>query len=190
MSLRARATELPGVRVIEPDVYPDARGFFLETFRADRYAEAGIPGLIAQSNLSRSVRGVLRGLHYQLRRPQAKIIQAVRGAIFDVAADLRTGSPTFGRWTGLRLSDENRLQLYVPAGFAHGFLVLSGEADVLYHCDDLYAPGDEYGIRWDDPDLAVEWPADQPVLSVKDAALPRLSELGPDRLPVFRPSDA
>lgn len=186
MSLRARPTELPEVRVIEPDVFPDARGYFLETFRADRYAGAGIPGLIAQSNLSHSVRGVLRGLHYQLRRPQAKIIQAVHGEIFDVAVDLRKGSPRFGHWTGLRLSGENRLQLYVPEGFAHGFLVLSSEADVLYHCNDLYAPGDEYGVRWDDPDLAVDWPADSPVLSVKDAALPRLSELGPARLPVFR----
>lgn len=190
MSLRARPTGLPGVQVIEPDVYPDSRGYFLETFRADRYAAAGIPGALVQSNLSHSVRGVLRGLHYQLRRPQAKIIQAVRGEIFDVAADLRVGSPTFGRWTGLRLSEDNRLQLYVPEGFAHGFRVLSDVADVLYHCNDLYAPGDEFGVRWNDPDLAVDWPADEPILSAKDAALPFLAGIAPARLPVFRPAGA
>jgi dTDP-4-dehydrorhamnose 3,5-epimerase len=190
VSLRARPTGLPGVRVIEPDVFPDSRGFFLETFRADRYAEAGIRGPVVQSNLTRSVRGVLRGLHYQFRRPQGKILQVVRGEIFDIAADLRTGSPTFGRWTGLRLSGENRLQLYIPEGFAHGFQVLSAEADVLYHCFDLYDPGGEGGVLWNDPDLAVDWPAGEPILSAKDAALPRLAAIPADRLPVFRPDPA
>lgn len=187
MSLRTLPTELPGVRLIVPDVFPDPRGFFLETFHQDRYAEAGIRKPLVQSNLSRSAKDVLRGLHYQLRRPQAKLIQVVRGEIFDVAVDVRSGSPTFGQWTGHRLSGENHHQLFVPEGFAHGFQVLSDEADVLYHCTALYAPGDEYGVRWDDPDLAVVWPGTAPEVSLKDAALPRLSEIAPDRLPTFLP---
>jgi dTDP-4-dehydrorhamnose 3,5-epimerase len=169
-------TAHPEVLLIEPVVYTDARGFFMETFHAPRYAAAGLPDRFVQDNHSRSVAGVLRGLHYQLRHPQGKLMRVVNGAVFDVAVDIRRGSPRFGQWVGVELSGENRCQLYVPPGFAHGFCVLSAQADFLYKCTDLYAPGDEYGIAWDDPDLAIDWPCAEVLLSDKDRTFPRLRD--------------
>lgn len=148
---------LDGVLLIEPDVFADSRGFFLETWQKGRYKSGGVDMDFVQDNHSRSKRGVIRGLHYQLKNPQAKLVYAVRGTIFDVAVDIRRGSPTFGKWTGAILSDENRHQLFIPAGFAHGFSVLSEEADVTYKCSDIYTPGDEYGIIYNDPDINIDW---------------------------------
>ncbi len=181
--MTVRPTTLPGVLLVEPRVFGDARGFFLERYHAERYAEAGI-GAFVQDNHSRSRRGTLRGLHFQRRHPQGKLVEVARGQIWDVVVDLRRGSPTFGQWEGFDLDDEAHRQLWVPVGFAHGFCVLSDEADVLYKCTDVYRPDDEGGIAWDDPDLAIDWPALETVLlSDKDRALPRLADLGPDRLP-------
>ncbi len=171
-------TALPGVVLITPSVHGDARGFFLETWREDRYAELlGSNERFCQDNHSRSARGVLRGLHFQTRRPQGKLLRCVRGEIFDVAVDVRPGSASFGQWVGVRLSEDNKQQLFVPAGFAHGFQVLSGSADVEYKCTDYYDPGGESGVRWNDPDLAIDWPIDTPLVSEKDQALPFLSAL-------------
>lgn len=161
-------TPLPGLLVIEPRVFRDDRGFFWETHHARRYAEAGIADPFIQDNASRSARGTLRGLHYQLKRPQGKLVWVVRGEVFDVAVDIRKSSPTFGKWFGLRLSGEEPTQLYIPPGFAHGFCVLSESADFAYKCTNLYAPDDERGIRWNDPDIGIEWPLAQPLLSDKD----------------------
>lgn len=164
-----RQTPLPGVLVIEPRVFEDSRGFFMETYHQQRYAEAGIIGPFVQDNVSRSVRGTLRGLHYQIQQPQGKLVQAIRGAIFDVAVDLRRMSPTFGKWYGVELSDSNHRQLFVPPGFAHGFCVLTETADFLYKCSDVYAPEHERTLLWNDPDIGIEWPLDgEPILSVKD----------------------
>jgi dTDP-4-dehydrorhamnose 3,5-epimerase len=183
--LKARPTTLPGVLVIEPDVFSDARGFFLETYREDRYRELGIHDRFVQDNLSRSERGVLRGLHFQNPRAQAKLATVLEGEVFDVAVDVRRGSPTFGRWFGTTLSETNKHQLYVPAGFAHGFCVLSERALFAYKCSDTYVPEADRCIRWDDPQLAIEWPVDAPSLSRKDADAPRLSELREDLLPTL-----
>ena len=158
------------VLVIEPEVYRDDRGYFLETWQRDRYAEAGVSGTFVQDNLSRSRRGVLRGLHFQKPRPQGKLVQVLRGAVFDVVVDVRVGSPTFGRWGGDRLSDEGRRQLWVPEGFAHCFVTLSDRADFHYKCTEFYAPGAEHTLRWDDPDVGIDWPVREPVVSEKDAA--------------------
>lgn len=185
--MKVRETALSGVRVIEPTIHRDARGFFLETFHAERYAEAGIPGPFVQDNVSYSGRGVLRGLHLQVGTPQAKLVSVTRGEVFDVAADVRTGSPTFGRWVGETLSDENLHQLFIPAGFAHGFVVIREPAVLLYKCSDRYVPGDELTLRWDDPDLGIDWPVDEPIVSEKDAAGLRLAEIEPDRLPRYAP---
>ncbi|MFZ5759213.1 MAG: dTDP-4-dehydrorhamnose 3,5-epimerase [Thermodesulfobacteriota bacterium] len=179
-------TDLPGVLIIEPRVFRDARGFFLETYQAARYADAGIDRVFVQDNLSFSVRGTLRGLHYQIARPQAKLVQAITGAIFDVAVDIRRGSPTFGRWVGVELSAENRRQLFIPEGFAHGFCVLSDTAYFSYKCADYYAPDDEGGVLFSDPALAVTWPVAEPVLSSKDQLYPCLAEIAAERLPVYR----
>ena len=177
-------TSLPGVRVVEPRVFGDARGFFLERYHAARYAEAGIDADFVQDNHSRSRRGTLRGLHFQRRHPQGKLVEAARGRIWDVVVDLRPGSPTFGRWEGVELSDETHRQLWVPPGFAHGFCVLSDEADVLYKCTGVYRPDDEGGVRWDDPGLGIDWPLDDaPLLSDKDRALPTLAEIATGDLP-------
>jgi dTDP-4-dehydrorhamnose 3,5-epimerase len=167
------ATSIPDVLVIEPVVRSDQRGFFLETWHAARYAELGIGGPFVQDNLSRSIRGTLRGLHYQIERPQGKLVQAITGTVFDVAVDLRRGSPTFRRWVGVELSELNHRQLWVPPGFAHGFLVLSEQADLVYKCTDLYVAEHERTVRWDDSDLAIAWPligTAPPLLSSKDAA--------------------
>jgi dTDP-4-dehydrorhamnose 3,5-epimerase len=185
MAIRIAQTELPGVLEIETDVYPDARGFFKELHHRKRYAEAGLDRTFVQDSFSRSTRGVLRGLHYQLRNPQGKLLAVLRGEIYDVAVDIRRGSPTFGRWVGVRLSDANGRQLFVPEGFAHGFCALSETADVLYKNTALYTPGDEFGVRWSDPRLAIAWPVAAPVLSPRDAALPTLAEVAPANLPQY-----
>ena len=181
--MRVTPLEHPEVLLIEPDVYPDPRGFFMETFHSTKYAEQGLPEVFLQDNHSRSSRGVLRGLHYQLKNPQGKLVWVVTGEVFDVAVDIRQGSPYFGKWVGAVLSEENQHQLYVPPGFAHGFCTLSEQADFLYKCTDLYAPGDEYGIAWDDPDIAIEWPEIDCLLSEKDLGNPKLSES--DHLPEY-----
>ena len=175
-------TDLPGVLVVEPVVHRDARGFFLETYHAGKYAAGGIALPFVQDNHSASQRGTLRGLHAQWRRPQGKLVRVLFGEIFDVAVDARRGSPTFGRWTGVHLSHDNFRQLWVPAGFLHGFCVLSERAEVEYKCTDLYDPGGELGVAWNDPDIGIRWPVAEPTLSAKDAAAPRLREVG-EKLP-------
>ena len=179
-------TDLADVLIIEPDVFEDARGFFMETFRRSRYAEAGIPAEFVQDNVSFSVKGTLRGLHYQHPHPQAKLVQVLRGAIFDVAVDIRRGSPTFGRWTGVRLSHDNKRQLFIPEGFAHGFCVLSDTALFMYKCGDYYAPEAEGGVRWNDPDLDIGWPGEAPILSNKDLCYPMLRDIPANELPSWR----
>jgi len=173
--LKFLQTDLPGVLIVEPDVFRDSRGFFLETFQAARYRQGGIPYDFVQDNHSRSIRGTLRGLHAQRRRPQGKLVRAVRGEIFDVAVDVRPRSPTFGKWVGARLSEESFRQMFIPPGFAHGFCVLSDIAEVEYKCSDFYDRADEIGARWDS--AGIEWPIKDPLLSPKDAALPTLQEL-------------
>jgi len=165
---------LPEVLLITPRVFSDSRGFFLESYKENEFARAGITARFVQDNHSRSIRGVLRGLHYQLEQPQGKLVRAVRGSIFDVAADIRLGSPTFGKWVGVTLDDDRKQSLWIPEGFAHGFCVLSDEADVAYKTTDFYAPSAERGIRWDDPLLGISWPIKDPVLSEKDLRYPRL----------------
>lgn len=174
-------TTLPDVLLIEPDVYRDARGFFLETFHAARYAKIGIPAFV-QTNHSRSVFGTIRGLHLQVARPQAKLVRVIEGEIYDVAVDVRRGSPTFGRWVGVTLSAESLRQCFIPAGFAHGFSVCSAVADVEYKCTDYYDPAAEVGIAWNDPDIGIDWKVDEPILSEKDQRQPRLAAVM-DRLP-------
>ncbi len=175
--MKVTPTGLPGVLLVEPRVFQDSRGFFLETYHREKYAVAGIDPVFVQDNHSHSNRGTLRGLHAQRERPQAKLVRAVRGEMFDVAVDIRVGSPAFGRWAGALLSGTNYRQLYIPPGFAHGFCVLSDEVDVEYKCSDLYVPGDEIAIAWNDPEIGIEWPVPDPILSDKDRAAPRLSEL-------------
>lgn len=172
---------IPEVLLIEPKVFGDSRGFFLETFRASSYGEYGI-GPFVQDNLSFSQRGVLRGLHVQNPNGQAKLVSVLQGEVFDVAVDVRAGSPTFGRWVGEVLSAENRRQLYVPVGFAHGFCVLSESALFAYKCGAYYDPTNEFTVRWDDPDIGVAWPIEEPTLSAKDAAAPRLRDVAAERL--------
>jgi len=167
---------LPGVLLLEPRIFGDERGFFLETFNVERYSEVGLTLPFVQDNLSRSRKGTLRGLHFQQPQAQGKLVQVLAGAVWDVVADVRRGSPTFGRWLGLELSAENRFQLWVPPGFAHGFCVLSDSADFFYKCTALYAPQHERALRWDDPELGIRWPIDRPTLSAKDAAAPLLSD--------------
>jgi dTDP-4-dehydrorhamnose 3,5-epimerase len=173
--LKFLETDLPGVLIVEPDVFRDPRGFFLETFHAARYREGGIPYDFVQDNHSKSMRGTLRGLHAQRRRPQGKLVRAAQGEIFDVAVDIRPGSATFGKWVGARLSGESFRQMFIPPGFAHGFCVLSATAEVEYKCTDFYDRADEIGARWDS--VGIEWPIQDPLLSPKDAALPTLLEL-------------
>ena len=175
-------TALPGVLLIEPEVYGDARGFFMETWNAARYCEAGIAGPFVQDNVSLSKKGVLRGLHYQNPAPQGKLMHVLQGEVFDVAVDLRRGAPTFGQWAGVRLSAENKRQLYVPEGFAHGFVVTSPEALFCYKCTAFYAAAAERALRWDDPDLGIDWPVGDPVLSEKDAQASRLRDVPPAQL--------
>jgi dTDP-4-dehydrorhamnose 3,5-epimerase len=174
--------ELDGLLIIEPKAFGDARGFFMETWNLRRYRDAGLQADFVQDNVSVSRRGALRGLHCQNPTPQGKLVSALQGEVFDVAVDLRRGSPTFGKWHGIRLSDENKRQFYVPAGFAHGFLVLSETAMFHYKCTDFYSPKDEMTIRWDDPAIGIEWPIQQPTLSEKDAKGLLLKDVPPDRL--------
>ena len=171
-------TKLDGCVIIEPKVFGDERGFFLETFQAERYAsEAGITLPFVQDNHSRSSKSVLRGLHFQKTKPQGKLVRVVRGQVYDVAVDIRNGSPTYGQWEGLILSEENKTQLWVPPGFAHGFVVLSDTADFEYKCTDYYDPSDEGSILWNDSDLDIPWPIGNPILSNKDASADRLADL-------------
>ncbi|MDT3778910.1 dTDP-4-dehydrorhamnose 3,5-epimerase [Nitrospira sp. MA-1] len=179
-------TSLTEVLIVEPDVYRDPRGWFLETYHLQKYQEAGIPLPFVQDNCSSSVRGTLRGLHLQRTRPQGKLIRVIRGEIFDVAVDIRKGSPTFASWVGVNLTAEDFKQIYIPPGFAHGFCVLSEVAEVEYKCTDVYAPGGEVTIRWDDPRIGIQWPIDRPLLSTKDAAGQLLDDLC-DHLPVYQP---
>ena len=172
-------TGIAGLLIIEPDVYRDERGFFSETFQARRYAEAGIRCHFVQDNMSCSSRGTLRGLHFQIRRPQAKLVYVITGEIFDVAVDLRPGSATYGKWESIHLSDTNHRQLFIPKGFAHGFYVLSETAHFAYKCSDFYAPNDESGVIWSDPDLGIEWPAGDRIISERDRKLPTLNALKP-----------
>jgi dTDP-4-dehydrorhamnose 3,5-epimerase len=176
---------LPGVQLIQPRAFADPRGFFTETHHAAKYAEAGLNRTFVQDNFSFSTRHVLRGLHSQRRQPQGKLVFVVQGEIFDVAVDIRVGSPTFGQWEGHLLSGNNHHQLFVPEGFAHGFVVLSDTASVMYKCTALYDGTDEQGVRWNDPDIAIDWPVASPVLSDKDRILPALAEIPPDLLPAY-----
>lgn len=180
-----KSTALPGVLLVQPRVFGDARGYLLETYRRERYADAGIDAEFVQDNLSRSRRGVLRGLHLQHPAAQAKLVTALVGEVFDVAVDVRRGSPTWGRWVGVALSEENHLQLYVPEGFAHGFCVTGEHAVVAYKASAAYAPEAELAVRWDDPDLGIEWPVADPELADRDATAPRLAEIDPARLPSY-----
>ena len=182
--MKCEPTEIPQVLLLTPDVFGDARGFFMETFSERRYRDLGLSGPFVQDNYSHSRTPTLRGLHYQLRRPQAKLITVIWGKIFDVAVDIRVGSPTFGRWVGQVLSDANRNQLYIPEGFAHGFCVLSEKADVMYKCTDYYAPEDERGVLWSDPEIGIEWPVRDPLVSEKDARNRPLKDIPGEDLPV------
>ncbi|MDA3897870.1 MAG: dTDP-4-dehydrorhamnose 3,5-epimerase [Desulfobacteraceae bacterium] len=183
MDVNIKQLTIPGVLLIEPKCFEDSRGYFMETFHQQKYQTAGIDQAFVQDNHSHSSRGVLRGLHYQLKHPQGKLIYAVTGTIFDVAVDIRKGSPTYGQWTGAELSAKNKRQIYVPQGFAHGFVVLSESADIIYKCTDLYAPGDEYGVLWSDPDIGIDWPVENPILSQKDIENPKLNQISESYLP-------
>ncbi len=183
--MKFTATDLEGVLIIEPDVFRDERGFFLESYQRRKYAAAGVPEIFVQDNHSLSRRGTIRGLHAQRNRPQAKLIRVLRGAIFDVVADIRKGSPGFCRWIGLELSADNFRQCYVPAGYAHGFCVLSEVAEVEYKCSEFYDPADELTIAWNDPRLGVRWPTAAPILSPKDREAPPLAQLM-ELLPLYR----
>jgi len=178
-------TRLPGLLIIDPRVFPDGRGFFFESYHRERYSLHGIRDEFVQDNLSCSVKDTLRGLHYQSPHSQAKLVQVLSGEMFDVAVDIRSGSPAFGRWEGIILSAENRRQFYIPRGFAHGFCVLSDTAIFSYKCDDFYAPGCEGGIHWSDPDLGIDWPVKTPLVSEKDSRCLRLKDIPRERLPVY-----
>jgi len=180
-------TALDGVLIIEPDVFADARGFFMESWNARRYRERGIDVDVVQDNLSFSRKGVLRGLHFQNPSPQGKLVSVLAGEVFDVAVDIRVGAPTFGAWTSVILSSENNRQFYVPEGFAHGFVVLSDEALVNYKCTALYDGDADGGIRWNDPALNIAWPVEAPILSPKDAQAPFLHEVPAERLFTYQP---
>lgn len=183
--MKVEETALEGVLVIEPVVHGDGRGFFMESWQSGPYAEIGLPAQMVQSNFSRSARGVLRGLHYQYPQPQGKLVSVIEGAIFDVAVDIRFGSPGFGQWVGVELSEVNRRQLYIPEGFAHGFCVLGDNALVHYMCTSAFAPAHDAAVAWDDPDIGVEWPVEPDAVSAKDAAAPRLRDIPSASLPPY-----
>ena len=183
---KATETRLPGVVLLEPSAFRDARGFFLESHNQRAFAALGIDCRFVQDNHSKSVKGTIRGLHYQLPNPQAKLCRVVQGTVWDVAVDIRVGSPNFGKWTGVTLSDKNQLEVFIPAGFAHGFAVISETADFLYKCSEYYAREDDRGIAWDDPSLAIDWQVGAPVLSEKDLRYPTLSRVSKDLLPGFQ----
>ena len=184
-NLQIVETSLPGVLVVKPRAFEDPRGFFMETYRQNALADAGIRETFVQDNHSHSSRGVLRGLHYQLHHPQAKLCRVVTGEVLDVAVDIRMGSPNFGKWVGVVLSAGNRTQIYIPKGFAHGFVVRSETADFLYKCSDYYDGPDDRGVLWNDPDLAIDWDTLDPIISGKDARYLRLAEIPPDQLPRY-----
>jgi len=177
------ATDIPEVLIIEPKIFGDQRGFFVETYQLRRYAEFGISRPFVQDNMSRSSYGVLRGLHLQNPSPQGKLVNVMRGRVLDVAVDVRVGSPTFGRHAAVELNEDNRRQLWVPRGFAHGFAVLSESADFFYKCDALYSPKDELVVRWDDPAIGIDWGVTNPSLSPRDAAAPLLADV--KNLPIY-----
>ena len=183
--LLCQPTALPGVLLLQPKLYRDPRGFFRETYHAKKMAEHGITCEFVQDNHSHSCRDALRGLHYQVQHPQAKLISVICGEIFDVVVDIRRGSPTFGHHACFTLSAENQQMAFVPVGFAHGFCVMSDVADVHYKCSDFYVPQDDGGIAWNDPALGIVWPCAAPILSGKDCTYPRLADVPPDRLPIF-----
>jgi len=183
--MRVLETGLPGVLIFEPAVFEDQRGYFMEMYHREKYDEAGIDCSFVQDNLSYSTHGTLRGLHYQYPDGQAKLVQVITGEVFDVAVDIRRGSPAFGQWMGEYLSDKNKRQLFIPEGFAHGFCVLSDTAIFLYKCSNFYAPGSEGGVLCSDPDLAIDWPVKDPLLSDKDSKYPCLKDIPEENLPVF-----
>lgn len=184
--MKVMETKLPGVVIIEPRAFGDERGFFMETFSQEKYAQVGIKEKFVQDNLSFSSRGVLRGLHYQNPNSQGKLVSVVQGEVFDVAVDIRVGSPNFGQWVGVNLSGENHRQLWVPPGFAHGFCVLSATAYFTYKCTDIYTPSAEGGVMWNDPDIGVEWPIEDVLLSDKDQVYSRLKDMPVEKLPKYR----
>ena len=175
--MQVEKTKLEGVLLVTPQVFGDERGFFMETYNRDKAIDLGLPGEFVQDNHSKSSYGVLRGLHYQNPTWQGKLVRVVQGEIFDVAVDIRTGSPTYGEWIGFTLNDENKQQLYVPEGFAHGFCVTSPTAEVVYKCTDMYAPDQEGSVMWNDPDIGIDWPVENPSLSAKDKVGQRLVDL-------------
>lgn len=184
--MRIIETALPGCVVIEPTVHGDARGFFYESFNAKRFADAGLDLRFVQTNVSRSARGVLRGLHYQWPNPQGKLVSVLEGEVYDVGVDIRVGSPSFGRWAAAILSADNKRHFWVPEGFAHGFVVLSDFATFMYQCTAPYDGAADAGIRWNDGDIGVDWPVAEPQLSAKDARAPFLAEVARERLPPWR----
>jgi len=188
--MRLIETPLPGCIVIEPRVFGDDRGWFYESWNRERFSEAGLAMQFVQSNVSRSSRGVLRGLHYQWPRPQGKLVSVLEGEVWDVAVDIRRGSPAFGKWTGVLLGSENRRHFWIPEGFAHGFVVLSESAMFSYLCTAVFDASADAAIRWDDRQLAIEWPVREPRLSAKDAAAPWLMDVPEARMPVYRPGQS
>lgn len=185
--MRVESTALPGVRLLTPRVFSDDRGFFLESFNARAFAAAGLPADFVQDNHSRSAAGVVRGLHYQHPHAQGKLIRVVRGAAVDVAVDVRRGSPTFARWVVTELREDDHRLLWIPAGFAHGFCALTDDTDLVYKCTDFYSAGDEHGIRWNDPELAIPWPSIATRVSGKDAGYPPLHTIPEGLLPRYQP---
>lgn len=183
--MKVETTKIPGLLIVEPTVHGDDRGFFMETYSRDRYAEAGLPREFVQDNLSLSARGTLRGLHLQHPRDQGKLCSVMQGEVFDVAVDVRVGSPTFGQWEGVTLSSENKRQLYLPPGMAHGFCVLSDKALFSYKCTDFYSAADEIGVAWNDPEIGIDWPVTEPRLSTKDQQNLRLGDIPTDELPRY-----
>jgi dTDP-4-dehydrorhamnose 3,5-epimerase len=178
-------TQLAGVKIIQPDIFTDDRGYFLETYQERRYEEHGIKVDFVQDNLSFSTKGTLRGLHYQYPHPQAKLVQVIQGEVLDVIVDIRKGSPTFGKWTGIRLSQKNRKQVFAPEGFAHGYCVLSDNAIFAYKCSDFYTPECEKGVLWSDPDIGIGWPVEMPILSEKDERYSSLKNIPDEDLPEY-----
>ena len=185
--MRIIATDIQDVQIIEPQIFEDDRGYFLETFHINRFKSSELTHAFVQDNLSFSVKNTLRGLHFQVTRPQAKLVQVITGEIFDVAVDIRPASPSFGRWMGVHLTEKNKRQVFIPAGFAHGFCVLSDGAHVTYKCSDYYDRDDEGGILWSDPAIGIDWPTSQPIVSAKDERLPMMSDIPPEKLynPVY-----
>jgi dTDP-4-dehydrorhamnose 3,5-epimerase len=187
--MKVTKTKLPEVLIIEPDVFSDARGWFLETFSRKRYEQMGIKEAFVQDNVSYSVKNVLRGLHYQYPNPQGKLVQVLSGEVYDVAVDIRLGSPTFGQWVADTISASNHRQIYIPPGFAHGFCVLTDTALFSYKCTEYYNAAADAGIIWNDPDLNIPWPVDSPIVSKKDAGFLRLKDIHKDKLPKYKESE-